>query len=69
MTGVEELSEQAAETELAAHAAKAHDAAGVDVSQIDAMLALSPAERLQMLYETASSLARLIPNADADSLL
>ncbi len=36
------------------------DEAGVDVTQIDMMLSLTPRERLACLYETAMSLARLI---------
>jgi hypothetical protein len=43
--------------------------AGVDVTLIDSMLALSPAERLFMLYETALSLSRLTRDADADALV
>ena len=37
----------------------AFDEAGVDLTQIDMMLMLTPAERLSALYETATSLARL----------
>jgi hypothetical protein len=45
----------------------AFDAAGVDLTQIDWMLSLTPFERLQVLYETTLSLARLMPpDADAD---
>jgi hypothetical protein len=43
-----------------------HDEAGVDLTQIDMMLALTPAERLEALFVTASSLARLMPDDDAD---
>ena len=43
-----------------------HDEAGVDLTQIDMMLAMTPRERLQFLYETASSLGRLMPDAEAD---
>jgi hypothetical protein len=56
-----------ADQELEAMNARAYDEAGVDVTQIDAMLALSPAERLVMLYETALSLSRLMSDADADA--
>ena len=38
----------------------------VDLTQIDIMLALTPRERLRMLYESAASLARLMGHADAD---
>ena len=44
----------------------AFDEAGVDLTQIDMMLALSPRERLRMLYESAGSLARLMGDADTD---
>jgi hypothetical protein len=58
--------------ELEALNAPAFDEAGVDLSQIDMMLALSPAERLTMLYETALSLSRLMragsDDADTDAL-
>lgn len=43
-----------------------HDAAGVDLTQIDMMLALTPRERLRFLYETASSLGRLMPDVETD---
>jgi hypothetical protein len=43
-----------------------HDAAGVDLTQIDMMLALTPRERLRFLYVTALSLGRLMPDGDAD---
>ncbi|MCA9625310.1 MAG: hypothetical protein KC731_40085 [Myxococcales bacterium] len=62
------MDDAAAEAELAAHAESAHDEAGVDLSQIEAMLALSPAERLAVLYETALSLSRLMPH-DPDPVL
>ena len=58
-----------ADEELERLNADAYDEAGVDVTQIDAMLAMSPAERLRTLYETASSLSRMIPDADPDPLL
>ncbi len=58
--------ERDADAELEAMNARAYDDAGVDVTQIDLMLALSPAERLAMLYGTALSLARLTGDADAD---
>jgi hypothetical protein len=38
----------------------------VDLTQIDMMLALTPRQRLEMLYETAGSLARLMVDADTD---
>lgn len=43
-----------------------HDEAGVDLTQIDMMLALTPAERLEWLFITASSLARLMPAEDTE---
>jgi len=43
-----------------------HDDAGVDLTQIDMMLAMTPRERLQFLYVTALSLGRLMPDADTD---
>jgi hypothetical protein len=58
-----------ADLELEAMNARAFDEAGVDVTLIDSMLALSPAERLFMLYETALSLSRLTRDADADALV
>ncbi|MEM1033427.1 MAG: hypothetical protein AAF928_02255 [Myxococcota bacterium] len=58
-----------ASEELARHMTASHDEAGVDLSQIDAMLALSPRERLRCLFETARSLARLVPTDDADPLV
>jgi hypothetical protein len=58
-----------ADLELEAMNARAFDEAGVDLTLIDSMLALSPAERLFMLYETALSLSRLTRDADADALV
>lgn len=58
-----------ADRELEAMNARAFDSAGIDVTLIDAMLDLSPAERLFMLYETALSLSRLTTDADANALL
>ena len=58
-----------ADEELEALRARNHDDRGVDIGQIDAMLRLSPADRLAMLYETALSLSRLMPDADADPVL
>ena len=52
--------------EIQARHERAFDAAGVDLTQIDWMLSLTPRERLLVLYETARSLARLMPDADAD---
>ena len=43
-----------------------HDDAGVDLTQIDMMLAMTPRERLRFLYDTASSLGRLMPHGDTD---
>lgn len=57
----------AADEELRRLNEKAFDEAGVDVTQIDLLLAMSPRERLQMLYECALSLARLMKRADADA--
>ena len=56
----------AADQEIEALNQKAFDAAGVDLTQIDWMLSLTPFERLQVLYETTASLARLMPDADTD---
>lgn len=56
----------AADKEIEALNESAFDAAGVDLTQIDWMLSLTPFERLQVLYETAVSLARLTPDADTD---
>ncbi len=46
--------------------AGAFDEEGVDVTQIDLMLKLSPRERLSMLYETALSLGRMMRDDDSD---
>jgi hypothetical protein len=59
-------SESLAEEELERLNASAFDASGVDVTQIDWMLSLTPLERLSALYETATSLARLLNHADCD---
>jgi hypothetical protein len=45
---------------------RTHDDAGVDLTQIDLMLAMTPRQRLDALYTTASSLARLMRDADRD---
>ncbi len=45
---------------------RTHDDAGVDLTQIDLMLSLTPRERLQALYVTASSLSRMMRDADSD---
>ncbi len=58
-----------AEEELRRLNDSAFDEAGVDLTQIDMMLILTPAERLSVLYESASSLARLMEHADADPKL
>ena len=55
-----------AEEELRRVEQDAYDEAGVDVTQIDMMLAMTPRERLAYLYETATSLARLMKHADTD---
>jgi hypothetical protein len=55
-----------ADEQLTALAAAAFDESGVDLTQIDMMLALTPRQRLEMLYETAGSLARLMVDADTD---
>jgi hypothetical protein len=47
----------------------AFDKSGVDLTQIDMMLALTPEQRLAVLYETAISLARLMVHANADPIL
>jgi hypothetical protein len=49
-----------ADAELRSLNAAAFDESGVDLTQIDLMLSLTPRERLVMLYESASSLARLM---------
>ena len=54
-----------AEKEIERLNAKSFDSAGVDLTQIDWMLSLTPRERLQALYETAASLSRLAGNASA----
>ena len=46
----------------------AFDEAGVDLTQIDMMLAMTPRERLDALYASAKSLARLMRNAGTDEL-
>lgn len=56
----------AADHEIETLNQNAFDAAGVDLTQIDWMLSLTPFERLQVLYETAASLERLMPDADTD---
>ena len=56
----------AADQEIETLNENAFDAAGVDLTQIDWMLSLTPFERLQVLYGTAASLARLIPDADTN---
>jgi hypothetical protein len=61
--------ESSLEAELEASTAAAFDEAGVDLTQIDMMLRLTPAERLAMLYETARSLSRLMGDADSDSIV
>ena len=43
-----------------------YDAAGVDLTQIDMMLLMTPRQRLEALFVTASSLARLMRDANAD---
>jgi hypothetical protein len=55
-----------AEEELRRINAAAFDEAGIDLTQIDIMLSLTPRERLSMLYESAASLARLMGDADTD---
>jgi hypothetical protein len=56
----------AAEKEIDRLNAKSFDSAGVDLTQIDWMLSLTPRERLRVLYETATSLSRLMGNASSD---
>jgi hypothetical protein len=46
--------------------ANSFDSAGVDLTQIDWMLSLTPRERLRVLYEAATSLSRLMGNASSD---
>ena len=48
---------------------RAFDESGVDLTQIDTMLSLTPTERLAVLYETASSLSRLMTDADTDPVV
>jgi hypothetical protein len=45
---------------------EAYDASGVDVTLIDWMLSLSPKERLDALYDAASSTARLSERGGTD---
>ena len=45
---------------------RVHDDASVDLTQIDMMLSMTPRQRLETLYHTASSLARLMPDVEAD---
>jgi hypothetical protein len=59
-------SDPTADEELRRSQEAAYDEAGVDVTQIDLMLSLTPRERLEHLYEAASSLARLMKHADTD---
>ncbi len=65
--GVDEDIPQAAGLEVST--AGAFDDAGVDLTQIDMMLRLTPAERLNMLYESARSLSRLMGDADSNSVV
>lgn len=58
--------ESSVEEELERLNEGAFDASGVDLTQIDWMLSLSPLERLSALYETAASLARLMNHAHTD---
>jgi len=44
----------------------AFDATGVDVTLIDWMLSLTPRQRLEALFEYATSIARLSPDAESD---
>jgi hypothetical protein len=55
-----------AEKEIERLNASSFDSAGVDLTQIDWMLSLTPRERLRVLYEAATSLSRLMGNADRD---
>ncbi|MBX3130315.1 MAG: hypothetical protein KF718_26595 [Polyangiaceae bacterium] len=55
-----------ADTQIEEINENAFDAAGVDLTQIDLMLALTPQERLVVMYETAVSLSRLMSDADTD---
>ena len=59
-------SESSADQEIERLNASAFDASGVDLTQIDWMLALTPLERLSALYETAASLARLMNHGRTD---
>lgn len=49
-----------------ARGTEAFDAAGVDVTLIDWMLSLSPRQRLQALFDSATSTARLSPSERTD---
>lgn len=60
------VAETEAEEELERLNQQAFDASGVDLTQIDWMLSLTPLERLSALYETAASLARLMDHAPTD---
>ena len=53
-------SDPTADEELRRSEEAAYDEAGVDVTQIDMLLSMTPRERLAYLYETATSLARLM---------
>ncbi len=49
-----------------ARGTEAFDASGVDMTLIDWMLSLTPRERLQVLFDSATSTARLSPSERTD---
>ncbi len=51
---------------IAAAQAALIDDAGVDLSLVDFMLALSPAERLDAMYRHAVSISRILPRERTD---
>jgi hypothetical protein len=64
--GVDRARLDAEAAHLDARGTAAFDASGEDVTLIDWMLSLSPRERLEALYASASSTARLAPPDDTD---
>jgi hypothetical protein len=60
---IEQAVRESAEVRDQTTMASAFDARGVDVSQIDRMLALSPRERLAVLEAHCEALLRLVPDA------
>jgi hypothetical protein len=52
--------------EIEAYQAAAFDDEGVDLSLVDFMFSLSPAQRLEAMYRHALSIARLLPRERPD---